>query len=87
MAAMSMVMARWHAAQILGTTLLVGLGTCLTVALNLQPSPWNALWMVGLPVGTGLMLNRGKARVVMAGTLFIASWIAAGLVGVALGGM
>jgi hypothetical protein len=87
MAAMSMVMARWYAAQILGITLLIGLGTYFTLALNRLPSPWNALWMVGLPIGTGLMLNNGTARVVMAGTLCIASWIAAGLVGAALRGM
>jgi hypothetical protein len=87
MAAMSMVIARWYATQIFGITLLIGLGTYFTLALNLMPSPWNALWMVGLPVGSSLMLNHGTARVVMAGTLCIASWIAAGLVGVALGGM
>lgn len=78
---------RRYGTQVFYVALIIALGTYDSVVLGVPPSPWNVLWMVVFPVAVGLALNRGAARVIMAGTLFIVSWIAAGLVGTTMGGM
>jgi len=74
-------------AQVIGVTALMAIVTFIAVWLDAPPNPWNAIWMTGPPLILGLALNRGTARIVMAGLLFTATWAVIGVVGTAMGGM
>lgn len=78
---------RWYGSQVLCVASAIALGTYVSAILSVRPSPWNALWMLGLPIAVGLAGNRGTARAIMAGVPMIVSWVVASLVGTALGGL
>lgn len=75
-----------YAAQILSVALLISVTTYLVVILSVPPSPWNAVWMVALPTGLGVALNRGEQRIIMGAALLVISLIATTVVGNAMGG-
>jgi len=73
----------WIAGQII----FVGaLSAAITYAAH--SSPWNASWMIGLPVVLGVALNRTpSARAAMAAILTSVYWLAVMVIGNAMGGL
>ncbi len=76
-----------YLAEIVLVAMFASVSTYMSVTFSVQPSPWNALWMMVFPSFLGLALNKNAARIVMAIVLLIVSLIACSIVGNAMGGI
>ena len=73
--------------QIVLVAAMASAATYVSVMLLTPPTPWNALWMMAIPVIFGLAVNKGVARIIMAVMLLIVSLVACAIVGNAMGGI